>query len=528
MIKRVGKKCMAMMVAMLMVVTTACGNGSTAKESTTEQIIADAKEEGNTLIYGSTDYTSINPALYEHGEINSLIFSGLTTHDENNEVVPDLATDWEFDKKTNTYTFHLQEGVVWQDGEPFTAEDVKFTLETIMNPDNASEIASNYEDIVEIGTPDDTTVTITLDAPNVAMLDYMTIGILPKHLLEGKDIVTDEFNQNPVGTGPYRLTEWETGQYIRLEKNEQYYGKEPKIETVIFKIVPDEKVRAMQLQSGELDFAQISPKDAKTLEGKDGYTIYDMKTADYRGILYNFNNEFFKKHREVVNALSYGIDRQAIIDTVLLGEGEIAYSPLQMGPYNNDEIEKYNYNPEKAKSMLEESGWVLKDGVYEKDGDALKFTITCGEGDQVRVDMATICAQQLREIGADVDVEVEANVDWEGQEAYLIGWGSPFDPDDHTYKVFGTGKGANYSAYSNEKVDELLLKARTTDDDALRMKYYKQFQEELTKDLPYTFLAYVDAIYVGNSNIKGITQDKVLGHHGVGIFWNIVDWEIAQ
>ena len=184
--------------------------------------------------------------------------------------------------------------------------------------------------------------------------------------------------------------------------------------------------------------------------------------------------------------------------------------------------------PEKAKSMLEESGWVLKDGVYEKDGDALKFTITCGEGDQVRVDMATICAQQLREIGADVDVEVEANVDWEGQEAYLIGWGSPFDPDDHTYKVFGTGKGANYSAYSNEKVDELLLKARTTDDDALRMKYYKQFQEELTKDLPYTFLAYVDAIYVGNSNIKGITQDKVLGHHGVGIFWNIVDWEIAQ
>ena len=197
-----------------------------------------------------------------------------------------------------------------------------------------------------------------------------------------------------------------------------------------------------------------------------------------------------------------------------------------MGPYNNDKINKYSYDPEKTQELLEQAGWIKKDGVYEKDGDRLAFTITCGEGDQVRIDMATICAQQLREIGADVNVAVEANVDWEGQEAYLIGWGSPFDPDDHTYKVFGTNKGANYSGYSNEMVDQWLLKARRTDNEEERKNYYNKFQEELAKDLPYTFLAYVDAIYVSSRPITGITEDTLLGHHGVGIFWNIEDWEI--
>ena len=118
-------------------------------------------------------------------------------------------------------------------------------------------------------------------------------------------------------------------------------------------------------------------------------------------------------------------------------------------------------------------------------------------------------------------------MDWANQEAYLIGWGSPFDPDDHTYKVFGTDKGANYSGYSNARVDELLQKARETDVDSERLELYKEFQAELAKDLPYTFIAYVDAIYVGKSNIKGMTTDTVLGHHGVGIFWNIADWTLG-
>ena len=485
-------------------------------------------EQTTTLVYGSGDYTSINPALYEHGEINSLIFSGLTAHDSENKVVSALAKSWEFDESSCIYTFHLRDDVQWHDGEPFTSADVKFTLEAIMNPDNASEIASNYEDIVKIEIPDNWTVKITLSAPNVAMLDYLTVGMLPKHLLDGKDLATDSFNQNPVGTGPYKLESWDQGQSITLKKNENYYAGDPKIETIIFKIVPDEKARALQLQSGELDFAQISPQDAEQFRTADGFSVYDMDTADYRGILYNFNNPLFQNNRELPNALSYAIDRQAIIDSVLLGHGEVAYSPLQAGPYNNEEMEKFSYNPDKAKELLESAGWSLNgDGIYQKGDTVLSFKINCGEGDQVRIDMANICAQQLCEIGADVTVAVNAKTDWANQEAYLIGWGSPFDPDDHTYKVFGTDKGANYSGYSNTKVDELLQKARETDDNTERLSLYREFQDELAKDLPYTFIAYVDAIYVGRSNVHGITADTVLGHHGVGIFWNIADWTIS-
>lgn len=513
-LKKYSKKVLAVLIAALLCLAfplTGCTGG----------------EETSALVYGSGDYTSINPALYEHGEINLLIFSGLTAHDGDNNIVPALAKDWSFDTETNTYTFHLRDDVTWHDGEPFTSADVKFTLEAIMDPNNASEIASNYEDITAIETPDDTTVTITLKAPNVAMLDYLTVGILPRHLLEGKDLITDSFNQNPVGTGPYKLTAWDQGQSIMLEKNPDYYSGEPNIDKIIFKIVVDEKTRALQLQSGELDLAQITPQDAQQFEGDDSFAVYDMKTADYRGILYNFNNELFQNNRELPNALSYAIDRQAIIDSVLLGLGEVAYSPLQAGPYNNPNIEKYTYDPQKAKAELEAAGWTLNsDGIYQKGDTLLRFTINCSEGDQVRIDMANICAQQLREIGADVSVAVSSEIDWAGQEAYLIGWGSPFDPDDHTYKVFGTDKGANYSGYSNAEVDELLTKARETDDNAERLAYYQQFQEVLASDLPFTFIAYVDALYVGDASINGITPDTVLGHHGVGIFWNVAEWTL--
>ena len=139
--------------------------------------------------------------------------------------------------------------------------------------------------------------------------------------------------------------------------------------------------------------------------------------------------------------------------------------------------------------------------------------------------MAQIAAQQLREAGLDVKADVPAEgIDWGGQECCIIGWGSPFDADDHTYKVFGTDKGANYSGYSNKLVDEYLTKARETDDETLRAEYYDKFQEELAKTPAYTFFCYIDAMYVADNGIKGINKDTVLGHHGVGIFWNVCEW----
>ena len=188
-------------------------------------------------------------------------------------------------------------------------------------------------------------------------------------------------------------------------------------------------------------------------------------------------------------------------------------------------MDHYDYDPARAEQILKDAGCVKEeDGFYYRDGEKIGFVLSVGAGDQVRLDMAQAAAQQLRQIGIDCTVEVPAQVDWGGQMAYLIGWGSPFDADDHTYKVFGTGKGANYSGYSNEKVDRYLIEARRSDDREVREKAYDRFQEELAADPAFAFIAYVDADYVAVSGLKGIAQDTVMGHHGVGIFWNVTEW----
>ena len=268
-------------------------------------------------------------------------------------------------------------------------------------------------------------------------------------------------------------------------------------------------------------------KNGKAIQDDDTFTVYDMKTADYRGILYNFNNEFWQRNKDAIPAISYAIDRQKMVDSVLLGEGIVAYGPLQRNKYNNEDVEKYSYDPAKAKEVLEVAGWTLgDDGIYERNGEKLSFTINVMEGDQVRADLAAIACQQLKEVGVDAKAQVQSEIDWANQEAFLIGWGSPFDADDHTYKVFGTDKGSNYSGYSNEQVDTYLTQARQTSDENERKEAYAKFQVALAEDPAYTFFCYCDVDYVTNKKIQGITKDTVLGHHGVGIFWNVEDWTI--
>lgn len=171
-----------------------------------------------TLVYGSTDYTRINPAMDEHCEINVLLFDGLTDHDGDNQIIPRLAKSWEYDEENLTYTFHLEEGVKWHDGEPFTAEDVKFTFEAIMDPANESENAPDYEDIESIEVIDEHTVAFHLSNVNTAFLEYMTKPVMPKHLLEGEDWQTSDFFRAPVGTGPYKFVSWEQDRLLQWKR----------------------------------------------------------------------------------------------------------------------------------------------------------------------------------------------------------------------------------------------------------------------------------------------------------------------
>ena len=509
-----------MMLAVLFTLT-ACGR-TPADDS-------DAADSGTTLVYGSGDYTRINPAMDEHCEINLLLFNGLTAHDGENQIVPGLAEKWEYDEESCTYTFHIRDGIKWHDGEAFTADDVKFTIEAIMDPDNGAENAPNYEDVQEITVVDEKTVSFRLAAPNVAFLEYMTMAILPKHLLEGEDMQESDFFRNPVGTGPYRIESWDQGQSIVMVKNEDYYLGCPKIDRIIFKIVGDDNAQAVQMEAGELDLVLLDPKNAQNFADKDGFTCYDMTTSDYRGILFNFWNEYWTENRDIIPAVCCAIDRQAIIDAVLLGQGMAAYGPLQRNIYNNAEVEHYDYDPQRAREILEDAGCIVgENGFYERNGEEIGFVISVMSGEQDRIDIAQAAAQQIREAGINCTVEIPVQMDWGGQMACLIGWGSPFDADDHTYKVFGTDKGANYSGYSNAKVDEYLTLARQSDDDAVRREYYAKFQEELANDPAYAFICYIDANYVAKSTVSGIASDTVMGHHGVGIFWNVQEWTIEN
>lgn len=522
------KKNLVALVMGILMMTSIFAGCSQKKEETS---IKDSNQKS--IVYGSaTDYARINPALDEHAEIHKLIFSGLTKHDENAKVVPALAKSWEYDSANMIYTFKLRDDVKWHDKKPFTAEDVKFTIEAIKNPDNNSEISANYAEIKEVEVVDATTVKIHLSEPCVPILDYLSVGMLPKHILQGKDIQNDSFNQHPIGTGAYSVSKWEMGQYIELSANKDYYEEVPKIEKVTFKILEDEKTRAMQLKSGEIDLAQLEPKDIPGFEKNEKVKLYNEKTADYRGLMFNFRNPILKD-LAVRQAISYALDRNEIVDKVLDKMGKPAYGPLQMGAYDNANMEKYEFNPQKSKEILESAGWKLgKDGIYEKDGKKLSFRITCFEGDPVRENIGTASAQYLKNIGIEGKVEVvpQGSVEWDKLDTFLIGWGSPFDPDDHMYKVFHSSQietGMNLNAYVDKDVDEALKRARTSEDDSIRVQEYLKAQDAMGKNPPFAFIAYVDAVYGANSKIRGI-KDTVLGHHGVGFLWNVNEWDIEE
>lgn len=509
------KKLLLCIMAVLLVLSSGCG----------EERAATA--DGNTLVYGSHDYERINPIRDEYGEIDALLFDGLTRRDGTGMTVPALAESWTYDEATHTYTFHLRADVTWHDGKPLCADDVKFTIGAILDPKNRSLQRPYFEDVREITAVDAGTVRIQLAVHNEAFLDYMTQPILPAHLLAGEDLAQTGFFHRPIGTGPYKIESWEAGKEIVLVRNEHYYRGAPKIERVIFRVTANDDGEAAGLADGNIDIARLTPKNADAFAGKTGYRCYDMTTTDYRAILYNFKHPYWQRNRDLIPAISYAVDRQAIVRDALFGHGIPAYGPLQRNRYNNPNIEHYDYNPAKARALLEAAGCAMgAQGYYERGGEEVGFVLSVQNDRFGRFEIVTAVAKQLNAVGIHCTVEQPAQVDWDGQMAYLIGWGSPLDADAHTYKVFGTQQVANDGRYANPRVDAYLTAARQTRDPDERMRLYGLFQEELAKDPPYTFVCYVDSVYVTNTRVHGITEDLLLGHRGSGIFWNIHEWTL--
>lgn len=483
------------------------------------------------LVYGmNTEIEKVNPVLDESQEIDTLLFRGLTKPDKDNQVTPDLAESWEISDDQLSYTFTLRQDATWQDGEPVTAKDVKFTFDQIQNPETNTPISGEFNEIASVEIVSDFEVKMTLHRPFPPLLDKLKIGIVPEHLLQGEDLHTTEFNQHPIGNGPFQLKSWGADHTITLERNDAYYGPAPKLDEVVFKAVPDANTRMIQLKTGEIDLALVNPNQLAGMKENDPYTVHEIPTADYRAIMYNFDLPLFQDKR-VRQAMSYAINRDDLVKGILAGKGEAAYGPLQNSWAGTSNKAGYTYNPEKAEQLLAEAGWLKdQDGVLTKDGQRFEFELVSPIQDTVRVSLANVVSEQLKPFGIIATPKpVDQNaVQYDGEEALIIGWGSEFDPDDHTYRLFHSseiGDGQyNFGSYQNSKVDDLLLQARTATDLDERKALYHQFQEELTIDPPYNFLVYLQALYGVNDQVSGIST-RTLGHHGFGVLWNIEEWD---
>lgn len=483
------------------------------------------------LVYGmSSEIEKVNPVLDGSQEIDSLLFRGLTKTNAENQAIPDLAENWEISDDQLTYIFKLRQDASWQDGEPLTAQDVKFTFDQIKNPETNTPISGEFNEIKSVEALGDYEIKMTLYRPFPPLLDKLKIGIIPEHLLNGENLNTAEFNQHPIGNGPFKLKNWAADHTITLERNETYYGPSPKLDEVVFTAVPDANTRVLQLKTGEIDLAAIEPSQLNSTKRTDSYSVYEIPTADYRAILYNFDMPLFEDKR-VRQAMSYAVNRDELVKGILAGKGEAAYGPLQKSWAGTADSAGYAYDPPKAQQLLAEAGWVKgKDGVLTKDGLRFEFELVAPIQDTVRTSLATVVSEQLKPFGIVAKPKpVDQNaIDYDAEEALIIGWGSEFDPDDHTYRLFHSneiGDGQyNFGSYQNDTVDDLLEKARTTANQDERMAHYHQFQKELTTDPPYNFLVYLQALYGVNDNVSGIST-RTLGHHGFGVLWNIEEWD---
>ncbi|MTK13951.1 MAG: ABC transporter substrate-binding protein [Clostridiaceae bacterium] len=529
------KKVTSILLSLLFVISvifTGCGK---QQDKATN---ADAGK-GKTLVYGAEmEDEKLNPILIEsHAFASDLIFRGLMRFDENNVPQPEIAESYNVSDDKLTYDFKIKKGVKFHDGIEVKAEDVVFTIKSILDDKVNSEVKPQFEEIKDIQAVNDYEVKVTLKKPFPALLDKFTVGIVPKHALEGKDINTAEFNQNPIGAGPYKIVKWDKGSSLTVERFKDYKsrsGKTGNIDKVVLKFIPDFNVRAMQLKTGELDATLIEPNQIANLEKESKITLNKIPTADYRGIMFNFKTKPMFKDVNVRKALNYATDKKGIVDGILLGYGEVAYSPIQLNKFNNPNVEKYEYNLDKANALLDESGWKKgADGIREKDGQKLQFTLFARNNDDTRVKIANYVASQGKKVGFDIKVDARdpKAMKIKDTEAFVIGWGSPFDADDNTYKIFHSsqaekGSGMNFGHYSNPKVDEFLEKARTTSDENERKKYYAEFQKALADDPAFSMDVYLTAIYGVNNKVSGYSTKRVLGHHGEGFLWNTEEWNM--
>lgn len=437
--------------------------------------------------------------------IDELIFDSLVRRDEHFNLKPWLAEHWEIPDPL-TYVFHLHHGIKFHDGRPLTARDVKWTLDTIINGKLRTTKTASFQYVDHIDAPDDFTVVIHLKEPFASLLWNLSdgaIGIVPY----GSG---DNFGRTPIGSGPFEFVSAEQDKDVIVERNADYWGDKPKLNRVRFAVVPDTTTRALELRKGSADIAINALNADMYVALRNDRSLLQMQGPGtiYQYIAMNLRDPILKDVR-VRQALAYAIDREPLIHYLWRNTVQPASSmlPPQSWAYNGD-VATYRYDPAKARTMLDEAGYSVHNGVR------FHLTMKTSTEESTRL-FAAVLQQQLREVGIALDIRSYefatffADVQKGAFQLISLRWIGGNEDPDFFESVFATSsfapKRANRGYYSNPKIDELLEEGRREVDEQKRKAIYAQVQQILAVDLPYINLWYFDNVIVHTPRVRGLT-----------------------
>jgi peptide/nickel transport system substrate-binding protein len=500
---------------------------------------------GGSYVEGVTGAPArINPLFAGQNTVDQslveLVFSGLTRLDDRDQPFPDLAESWDISADGRSYTFRLRRGVLWQDGSPFTAGDVVFTLGLLQSPDlrTPPPLAQALAGAA-VRRVDDFTVRIDLPQPFAPLLAYLSLGILPQHLLgqtRPADLFDSPFNLRPVGTGAYRLEQL-NGERALLVANPGYHFGQPYVQHLELRFFRDDGALMSALTSGRVQGAFFgsgtNPGDLSNLRSRKDLAVSALSSGEVTFIYFNLSNPIFQDRR-VRQALTYAIDRDALVGDALAGQFARADSPLAPGTWAADTaLARYGADASVATALLTEAGWVPgPGGVRTKDGQPLSFTMATNN-DPVRVAVAQAIADRWKAIGVDVTVQaggattlVRDLLEPRSYQAVLFAYQAGADPDPFAaWHSSQTGRdGRNVSLLRDQRFDRLLEDARATPDQARRADLYRQFQELFAQEMPAIPLYSSVSLYVQKKSVKG-TRVGYLDNAGAR-FWQVQDWYV--
>jgi peptide/nickel transport system substrate-binding protein len=520
----------------MMILSCACARRAAGTPPSNDLLIVGYDREPDTLNRFSTHILE---------DIQTCVVEGLTITDENMKVVPLLAAEVPSIENGGVklrpdggmdVTWKLRPNVRWHDGKPLTSADVKFTVDAINGPNYNPESTDGFDRIASVDTPDALTAVVHYKEIYAPYDIQFIRGMLPKHVLEGRDIDrAHDYNRGPLGTGPYRVAEWKAGEYILLERVAHYWrGDEyPRIRRLMFKFIANTNTRINQLKSGEVHVVALVPWDKyREISGLSSIVVHKTAGNAYEHVTLNERQFPPFADLRVRRALTHALDRELLTKTILDGLAPVAHGPIQPVSWAyTDQITRYAFDPARARALLDEAGWNSgPDGIRQRDGKRLAFTLITQAGFAIRENMAQAIERQLRDVGVDVTVQLHdgtaiSTIWFEGKfDAMLHWWQMPADPELTTFfaadRTPPAGRNINY--YKDEELTGLLYASDRTVDRQERTRLLHRVQQivaEAAPEIPLYSITRLDAVPATLEHFKANPTNT-------GIFWNVHEWEI--